>query len=487
MPLDFIGALQAHARERGGHPAIVFEGQSLPYAALLPLIGRTAAHLSGLGIGAGSVLGIALRDEPAYLVTSCAALWLGAAALPLDWRMTPEEQRRVVTAFGASLILMEEDRRRAPEVPAAILDTAWHQAVHRSPEAAPVPRTGASIFFLGLSSGTTGAPKAGLIDDDAQAARFGVFVRDMGLNANDRFLSALPLQFGINFQIAMACLHLGATAILFPPLHSPDELVAGFARSAATASMVVPATLRTLLKRMPPQGLLLPGLRALYVAGDPLHPEEVARVAAGITDRLMDVYGSRAFGCISVRGWDDHAGHPGTVGRPVSGARVEIVGEDGGPVAAGETGLLRAQAATMARRILGDDSPGLEGLREGWFYTGDFAAIDAAGFIQLRGRISDLVKRGGARIFPAEIERVLLDHPAVGEAAVVGIPAGEIGDDIVAFVALRGEATAAVLTAHCRRLLSPAKQPQRIVVLPALPKNAAGKVVKRALAESILS
>ena len=130
----------------------------------------------------------------------------------------------------------------------------------------------------------------------------------------------------------------------------------------------------------------------------------------------------------------------------------------------------------------GEDEARLAG---GWFYPGDMARIDAAGFVHLEGRSSDIIKRGGLTVYAAEIERILLDHPAVAEAAVVGVPSPVQGEDIVAFVVLRGEAELAAIAKHCRICLALSKQPREIRCVGSLPRNAGGKVIRAALAGSL--
>jgi acyl-CoA synthetase (AMP-forming)/AMP-acid ligase II len=151
----------------------------------------------------------------------------------------------------------------------------------------------------------------------------------------------------------------------------------------------------------------------------------------------------------------------------------------------GQAGHLRYRGPAVATRYYNDAAASEEAFRDGWFYPGDLAAIDAAGFITLKGRTKDMILRGGVNIYPADIEAALTDHPAVAEAAVVPWPSRAMGEEIAAFIRLSEPATTDEILAHCRTRLSRYKWPKAAFVVDELPRNSAGKVLKAELTERL--
>jgi acyl-CoA synthetase (AMP-forming)/AMP-acid ligase II len=174
--------------------------------------------------------------------------------------------------------------------------------------------------------------------------------------------------------------------------------------------------------------------------------------------------------------------HDDSVGRPVFGVEVAIFDDDFNPLPAGEVGRLGYRGPGVATGFHEDPEATREVFRDGWFFPGDLASVNAAGYVFLKGRKKDMVIRGGINIYPVEVEAALQSHPAVVEAAVVGWPSRELGEEVAAFVVLRGAATPEELRATCAGRLAPYKVPREIIVVDEMPKNAAGKVVKATLA-----
>ena len=170
-----------------------------------------------------------------------------------------------------------------------------------------------------------------------------------------------------------------------------------------------------------------------------------------------------------------------SVGRPAIGVEVEIVDDDDRPLPPSAPGQVRCRGPGLASGYLHGTGEDDRRFRNGWYYTGDFGRIDERGYLYLDGRVDDIIKRAGMTVYAAEVERVLRSHPAVAEAAVVGRPSPDLGEDILAFVVLLNDTDAGALADHCRLALAAFKRPQSIGILPALPRNASGKVVKSAL------
>jgi acyl-CoA synthetase (AMP-forming)/AMP-acid ligase II len=169
------------------------------------------------------------------------------------------------------------------------------------------------------------------------------------------------------------------------------------------------------------------------------------------------------------------------VGRPVFAVEVEAVDDADGRLRPGEIGQLRYRGPGVATGYYDDPEASREAFRGGWFYPGDLASLDELGFVTLKGRRKDMILRGGVNIYPPEIEATLTEHPAVAEAAVVGWPSRELGEEVAAFVRLVAPATSEDLLAFCRSRLARYKWPRKAFVVDELPRNSSGKVLKSEL------
>jgi acyl-coenzyme A synthetase/AMP-(fatty) acid ligase len=186
---------------------------------------------------------------------------------------------------------------------------------------------------------------------------------------------------------------------------------------------------------------------------------------------------------ISVLRPDDFAERVDSVGQPHSLVEIEIVDENDQPLPSGAVGRLRVRGPGLASPLPGPSAE--TNFRDGWYYPGEIARLDTAGYIFLHGRTSDVIVRNGAKIYPAEVEGTLTEHPGVLEAAVLGHRGADNEEVVIAFVVPRGPLPAGELLAHCRVRLTPHKVPRQIHFLGQLPKNTAGKIDKIALANSL--
>jgi long-chain acyl-CoA synthetase len=306
----------------------------------------------------------------------------------------------------------------------------------------------------------------------------------LALTPRDVVLAVLPLahSFGLNGAL-LAPLLAGARVCLMERF-APDEALAAIARHRVTVLPAVATMFRRLLDAPALRTTDVASLR-LAVSGAAPCPWEIAdewRRATGV--RLLRGYGmTELFRPISYLDGDPRD-VPDSIGRAVPGVELRCVEEDGAVAAPGEVGELWINSPAALDRYLAAPDATHAVLDDGWFKTGDLATLSGDGFVTIVGRKKDLILRGGYSVVPGEVERALLTHPAVAEAAVVGTPHAELGEEVAAFVTLRPDASAQPeeLVAYCRARLAAFKYPRRVSILAELPKSPTGKILKSRLA-----
>ena len=470
-------AIDENAARRGAHPAIIDGGSTLTYAELAPLVRRTAGILEAAGAAAGSIIGVALRDTADHLAILYAIARLGAIILPLDWRWTDSEKKRVCDFFGVAFTLVEPDQIIEGLICLPV-DEAWRKAAAGRPDRMECAPGGTAPVVLSLSSGTTGRPKGPLLTHDQFAARFVMQWVTLGFNQHDRYLSATPLYFGGGRSFTMGCLFTGSTVIMYPPPYEPEELVAATVGYEATTLLLVPTLLRRLLEMPRGNRVLMPTLNRLLSTGAVLHPDERDAVMRHLNPNFINYYGSTEGGGTSVL-LPKHQGEAArSVGEAIYRTEIQVVDDGGMALPAGEAGHIRYRSPGMSDSFYNDPEASAEAFRDSWFYPGDIGKLDDRGLLYLMGRSKDVIIRSGVNIYPGEIEQTLLDHTAVQDAVAVPWPHPERGEDVAAFVVAAGKVDEEDLVAHCRSALASYKVPSGVFFVKEMPKTGLGKVIK---------
>ena len=461
MPDTVVALFEATARRRPDHVALRWDAGALTYRQLEQRAGGFARALHDRGVRADDRVALVIGNRWAFVVALLGALKLGATVAPLDPRLTDDERKAIVDDLA----------------PAAVVDDApggefdWPSA----PGAAP-----ALILY---TSGSTGAPKGAVLSQRAVTLGVASWIDPvMKLTSDDVVLAVLPLShsYGLNGAL-LAPLVTGATVVLLERF-APEAIVESVSAHAVT---VFPGV-ATMFRRLLDGEASLDGLRRLRIAlsGAAPCPWELAsqwRAATGV--RILRGYGmTELFRPLSY-GAGDFEDRPDAIGRPVPGVEVKIVDDDGAPLAPGQCGEMFIRTPAAMDEYLGAPDETRAVLSDGWFRTGDLATVTPGGFVRIDGRKRERILRGGYSIFPLEVEAVLLAHPSVMEAAVIGVSHLELGEEVTAFVALRRGADVSpdTLITWCRERLAAFKYPRHVTILETLPKGATGKVLKAAL------
>jgi long-chain acyl-CoA synthetase len=463
---NFARRLEATSRRTPDKQALVWDGGALTFGELDRRAGAFAETLAARGVKPGDRIALTIGNRWTFAVALLAGWKLGAVVAPLDVLLKPEERADIVADLSPAVLIDETRelaRRSEPPDPSGA-----------APDAALILYT----------SGSTGRPKGALLSHGALELAIESWAGPvMALTPEDVVLATLPLahSFGLNGAL-LAPLLVGATVALVERF-APDRVIEVIRRHRVTVFPGVATMFRRLLDAPELAAADLGSVR-IAVSGAAPCPWELAERWRGRTGiRIVRGYGmTELFRPISYQAANPIES-PDSIGWPVPGVEIRIVDDTGRGVPAGEPGELWIRSPSAMDAYVNAPDETRDVLVEGWFRTGDLATVDTDGLVTIVGRKRERILRGGYSVFPPEVEAALLTHPAVAEAAVLGMPHPELGEDVAAFVTLRPGASATPddLVAHCRDRLAAFKYPRRLTVLDSLPKGATGKILKSQL------
>jgi fatty acid CoA ligase FadD36 len=457
-----LSALRGDAPGADRPDAVTVGGISLSRARLAGLAATFAARIAGAPV-------LAVRAEAAMpaVVAVAGGLLAGVPVVPLPPDAGPDESAYMLADSGAALLVAELGEDLVP-VPTEL----------PPPPTATVPAAGTALVVY--TSGTTGRPKGVEIGHDAIAANLDALAAAWDWTVDDTLVHGLPI-FHVHGLVlgVLGPLRLGCRLV-----HTVRPAPGAYAAAGGTLYFGVP-TVWSRVCAEPAAAGALAGARLLVSGSAPLPLPVFEQLTALTGQRPVERYGMTET-LITCSTRVDGERRAGSVGLPLAGTSTRLApAEDGGPPATGdEPGELEVRGPVGFGGYLGrPDATAAVTTADGWFRTGDIATVGPDGMHRIVGRASvDLIKSGGYRIGAGEIEDALLAHPGVREAAVVGAPHDDLGQEVVAYVVADG-VTGEALTAFAAGRLSWHKRPRRIVFLDALPRNAMGKVRKQALRE----
>ncbi|MFI6454893.1 class I adenylate-forming enzyme family protein [Streptosporangium amethystogenes] len=497
MQLSIAGGIRELAAATPTTVAVVDGDRRLTYRGLDDRSSRLANALLAAGLRPGERVALLLGNRMEYPEAAAGIAKAGLVMVPLNPRLTPGETAYILGHCAARALILDEALAAAVdgvELPGTVLsmggnrlgpsyDAALAMVGARDPRIEVDER---EPFCVAYTSGTTGRPKGVLISHRSRSLTFYASALEWGLGPGRRTIAVAPMYHGAGFAFGYAPVHTGGTVAMLRGW-DPERLLAMIERERAQSVFLVP-THAHMLRALGEKALRdhdLSSLDTLYFNAAALPralKEWVLDTFPGVG--VHELYGSTEAGIISDCRPADARDKIGSVGRPWFMTEVRVVDDEGNPADRGE---LFSRSPYLMNGYLDDPAATADCTTpDGFLTSGDIVERDEDGFIYIVDRKKDMIISGGVNIAPREVEEVLTSFPGVADAAVVGLPDERWGEQVAAFVVtLPGAAVdAEALAAHCRTRLAGPKLPRQVEFVPALPRNAAGKILKRELRDN---
>jgi long-chain acyl-CoA synthetase len=502
MSLNLALVLETGAASRPDSVAVISENRRMTYAALNAAANACATGLARLGVAGGTKVALMLPNVPEFVVAYFAILKLGGCVVPMNILLKAAEIAYQLEDSDASTLIVDE--ALVPEARQALrgveacsirvvvgkqAPAGWHHFEDVLDGATgfdttqSLPDDTAVILY---TAGAGGHPKG------AELSHFNMFFnavvtadRLCRLTASDVSLAVLPLFHSLGQTCVMnATLYAGGSLVL-QPRFEPEKVLQAIQRERVSVLIGVP-TLFWYLQHYPGvEKYDRSSLRLCCSGGAALSPALLREFEERYGQSIFEGYGLSETSPVASFNPIDGSPRPGSVGLPIYGVQIRVVDDAERELPTGQVGEIVIRGHNVMKGYYKRPGATAEAMRGGWFHSGDLGRVDEQGYVYVVDRKKDLIIRGGLNIFPREVEDVLAAHPAVADVAVVGVPDEVMGEEIKAFVVLEQEeaADAEDLIEYARKRLAAYKYPRSIEFRTELPKDAAGKVVKRQLAD----
>jgi acyl-CoA synthetase (AMP-forming)/AMP-acid ligase II len=492
--------------------AIRFEDRSFTFLEHAERCWRLADALRALGARHGDRIAIYARNCVEYLEVYGACEQGGFIAATVNFRLAAPEIEYVLGNLEPIALVFEDCHAATvaalrpklrgiehyiriggamSDLPATVIDYEALLASGRPRPPATRPGPEDTVYIV-HTSGTTGRPKGAMIGQRAQLGIARSINREPGLGIEDTGLIALPL-FHLGAKFLQLAHHFGGAGIQLHRAFDTTATWQALERDGVTTVLLAPTMIEMLLEARPPGGADCPALHTIFYATAPIRESLLRRALAAFGPVCLQQYGSTEAGLVTTLRREQHVTEGpererrrlASAGRPVRGVELRIVGRDGRPCPQGEAGEIEVRHPDLMQGYWRDPAATAEAFHDGWLRIGDIGRLDEDGFLYIVDRRKDMIISGGENIYPREVEAALLEHPAVADAAVIGIPDDTWGESVCAMVVLAPgrSVSGPALIEHCRGRIASYKKPKRIEFLEALPRLGTGKVDKVTLRE----
>jgi malonyl-CoA/methylmalonyl-CoA synthetase len=488
MAGHFVNDLRLAFQEHRSRPALVYRGQTMTYGEVDGMVCRCAGWFEGLGVNEGDRVALFTPNKLPFLIAHLGALYAGAVALPLNPNFTREEMRFFLADSGARVVVAGKNERalltelaaELPEPPVVVGDAVALEPPRGPAFQEPVPRTDSACLIL-YSSGTTGWPK-GVVHTNANvASSLAALAACWRMTPEDVVVNVLPLYHIHGLVFATYLTLFTGACLLLEDSFDPQRTLEAMGRS--TVFMGVPPIYYRLLDE--PTFLSAAtewqNVRLFTCGSAPIRPEVLPELEKILGRHVINRYGMTEAHVITSLPLDGPWPW-GSVGRPLAGIELRVIGEDGAAAAPGQVGSVQIRGPNLFREYWNNPSATKDAFKEGWFDTGDFGLNENAGFLTLVGRKHDLIITSGYNVYPQVVERVTGECPGVRECAVVGLPDRQRGERVAAVI-VRSDRNLdeKMLMAWWADRLVHYQRPKELVFAESLPRNNLGKVSRREL------
>ena len=503
-------SLDYHGRERPDGEFLCFQGATLTYGEALRRANQVAQALRAAGVQPGERVAVLAKNCPELVLFYYGAFKVGAVPVPLNFRLAPAEWAYIINDAGATLLVARGEYVAAVEavrgdlarvrtcVAVAAAPPAgwqgWDAWLAPQPTTAPAcPVDDAADAYQMYTSGTTGAPKGAVLQHRAVMSNVAQLIPVVAIGPGDRYLIVAPLYHAAAAVTVFMCVTRGVSLYVQEDF-VPPEVVRALAEERINAALLVPAMIQACLVMVPDVAQRrYDALRFVLYGASPIAAETLRRAMDVFQCDFAQGYGmTETTAVLTVLTSADHhralADRPElllSAGRPAAGTELRIVDEQGEALPPGAVGEIAARGPQLMRGYWNLPEASDRALQGGWMHTGDAGRLDGEGYLFIEDRVKDMIVSGGENIYPREVENILFQHPAVADAAVIGVPDAKWGETVKAIVVLKAGAAvdAAALIEHCRAHLGGFKLPRSVDFVAALPRNPSGKVLKRELRE----
>jgi long-chain acyl-CoA synthetase len=478
--------------KHGDKTAFKLDDIELSYSMLDEGSARVAGLLESKGIEQGDRVGMMMPNVPYFPALYFGILRAGGIVVPMNVLLKKREVGFYLEDPGAKLLFAWADFAEAAEAGAA---DAGAEAILVKPgdfekllaEQEPVrdvaEKTGEDTAVILYTSGTTGKPKgAELTHANLYKNSKGVSEKLGEMSADDVLLGALPLFHSFGQTCTMnSAVSVGATVTMLPRF-DPDKALQIIQRDRVTLFQGVPTMYNAMLHSDSCESADCSTLRICMSGGAAMPAELMRSFEEKFGCIILEGYGLSETSPVASFNHPDRERKPGSIGTPIEGVEMQVWDDDGNELPQGEVGEIVIRGHNIMKGYWNRPEANQEAITEaGWFRTGDMATVDEDGYFFIVDRKKDLIIRGGYNVYPREIEEVLYEHPAIQEAAVVGVPHDELGEEVGAAVVLKeGESLDAdELKSYVKEQVAAYKYPRRIWFVDELPKGPTGKILKR--------
>ncbi|MER5673727.1 acyl-CoA synthetase [Pseudonocardia alni] len=473
--------------------ALVFEDRRWTYRELDEAVTRAAATLIGRGLSSGDRVAAYGRNSDAYLIGFLGCSRAGLVHVPINYALTGGELGHLLSCSGARTVLVDPDLRG--QLDTSTVPTPPSMPLHGGPDSlldaarsGPVPALDVAVADTDLvqllfTSGTTSLPKGAMMTHRALVHEYVSCIVALECHESDRPLHAMPLYHSAGMHVfLLPYLAVGATNLL---MAAPDvpEILRRIEADEVGALFLAPTVWVPLSQHPDLERRDLSSLTKAFYGASVMAAPVLERLRARLPGLgFYNCFGQSEIGPLAtVLGPAEHDRRPGSCGRSVLFVETRVVDEDGRDVGPGEVGEVVYRSPQLCEGYWNAPEATTEAFRDGWFRSGDLVRIDADGYLTVVDRIKDVINTGGVLVASREVEDVLFRHPAVAEAAVIGMPDPRWVEAVTAFVVANGPVEPEDLIAHARASLAGFKVPKRVHLVEELPRNGSGKILKREL------